>query len=737
MKQKRTMVLMAVLFMATVITGCRVGGVGSKGDVGQFIMDTSGGSGGADGGSGGGGGYVSLYTSYSSGADIEVLKVGEADATFPVANPAGNLGDNPLIISSPTTFSTTSTEPVTGTAYLYTDGYFYIANGDGAGNVDSEVTGLRNNSTLTLPGNIDINMDRDFINNGSVTTTEVATATPGYINLYCASFINRGTIALQGTASGGSGGDFYVYADYAVYNNGPINTYGANNADGNAGDGGSIDLMSAEYVVQNTAKLDSHGGTATGTSGFGGAAGYIYLESSEDDGGASCFNSGHLAAYGGAGVSGGGNGNSVEMFTGEIGDAINSGRIDTFGGDSSEGNGGDGSYVEIECQGGSVISNAHISTYGGSTTSLTGNGGTGGNIDFDVDDYGDPDYITPEETYNEDLQVSGNLITRGGSASSDLSATGSGGSGGYIYAYQSNDYHPLYQKHQMLGYGRIVTNGGDGNSGGEAGYVDMYHGDYGENNDTYFDCGGVVNRADIEAKGGNGIIGSTTTSATGGDGNDIEFYSYETYRYYLVTEPENALRRMMIDNSGNIDTSGGDSIDSTSSYGHAGYIYMWSHDGVQNSGNLTARGGDDNGTKVDGTAGYGGDGSSVTLWGERVSVDNTGVIDVSGGYGAYRGGDAGYDDAYETNYYGVLLANIDKVNTPGAIIGNGGNANPAVAGSMGGDGSRVEIWTESGVAGLTYGSVTADAGTGETDGLRNDIIIGGLLVQDEDPIPAP
>ncbi len=58
-------------------------------------------------------------------------------------------------------------------------------------------------------------------------------------------------------------------------------------------------------------------------------------------------------------------------------------------------------------------------------------------------------------------------------------------------------------------------------------------------------------------------------------------------------------------NSGNIDTSGGDSLEVTSAPGNASYVWIWGYNGVTNSGNIAAGGGDDLG--ADGLTGYGND----------------------------------------------------------------------------------------------------------------------------------
>ena len=324
--------------------------------------------------------------------------------------------------------------------------------------------------------------------------------------------------------------------------------------------------------------------------------------------------------------------------------------------------------------------------------------------------YLDDEYIS-EATPAGDVLFSGNVDTSGGLAVTDAGATGNGGSGGDFEIEGDYDYYPLGQQIALLGYSGIDTSGGDGNYGGSGGDVGVYN-EYGYTyTESYTPGGNITNEVDIDATGGSVVAAATTTPANGGDGGDVNMY---TEYYYGMFDPD--IDKVV--NSGNINTSGGDSLESTTSWtGYAGCVWFWGYNGVSNSGNITAMGGDDLGTDG-GTTGYGNRGDDIEFYAELGPVSNSGNLTSDGGDGEYRGGDADVIELFGP-----------EVSNSGAFAANGGDADPLLALSEGGDGEDVELFAPDGMQGITQtGTVTNDGGTGETPGSDGDYILGGQLL---------
>jgi hypothetical protein len=228
---------------------------------------------------------------------------------------------------------------------------------------------------------------------------------------------------------------------------------------------------------------------------------------------------------------------------------------------------------------------------------------------------------------------------------------------------------------------------------------------------VYTPGGSIINEVDINATGGSVVAAATIIPANGGDGGYVDM---ETDTYYGMFDPD--IDKVV--NSGNIDTSGGDSLESTtSSAGDAGYVWFWGYNGVTNSGNITARGGDDLGTDG-GITGYGNYGDYIELYAELGPVNNSGDLTTDGGDGEYTGANANVIELFGP-----------EVSNSGALAANGGDADPSLAGSAGGDGYDVELFCPGGMQGITQtGTVTNDGGAGETAGSDGDYILGGQLL---------
>ncbi|MDO8267473.1 MAG: hypothetical protein Q7T32_06525 [Moraxellaceae bacterium] len=146
-------------------------------------------------------------------------------------------------------------------------------------------------------------------------------------------------------------------------------------------------------------------------------------------------------------------------------------------------------------------------------------------------------------------------------------------------------------------------------------------------------------------------------------------------------------------NSGKMNATGADS--STAAAGNAGYIDLESGYYTQNTGNLTARGGN---TTFAGAAG--GDADYIELYSDWGPTFNSGAFDGRGGEGA-TGGDGA--DVYMYSYLGKLF-NSGKISVYGAnsTVGNGGNG-----GYVGFEAEGGQIRNSAGV--LAWGGDTTDA----------------------------
>ncbi len=711
MGSKRAFYLLFMLLtLSLTVYGCGGSGDGGGTTAGIYTINTSGADGGPNGGSGGSGGYFDLEMYYGSGGSIEVLKTGAANASWTPTTAVVNLGSNPLAIAADTTIAVVTVEPATGTPYLIADIYsLYISDGDTVLGNEPPVTGISVASGITLTLGLNYStatgtrfyLYNDIDNHGTITTVDYDATQRGNLRLYMASYHGNSAIDTSGTQDGQSGGYVYLSPNYSFFNNGTINTSGYGSATGAAGNGGDVGIW-PDYRLENTGDITTDGGTASGAGTTGGNAGYIDLEAYYGD----LFNSGDLSSRGGDGVTAGGNGDWQFLYVGSVGDLLNSGDLDTSGGDATGGNGGYGDWIGLYAYGGGIINTGDLTTTGGATTDVASNGGSGGDIDVYVD-YGYIYQYTPAG----DILFSGNINTSGGLAVTSTGATGNGGSGGDINIDGDFDYYPMGQRIALLGYSGIDTSGGDGNYGGSASWVEFYCDESYSDDGTYGPGCNITNEADLNTMGGDVVAGATTTPANGGDGGSVYL---ETDYYYGMLD--SSLDHVV--NRGNIDTSGGDSLESTTNnVGDAGYVWIWGYNSVTNSGDITAVGGDDFGTDG-GTTGYGNAGDDVELFAQLGPVKNTGDLDSSGGDGEYDGGRADNIDLFGP-----------EVKNSGNLTANGGDADASLAGSTGGNAEDVELYAPGGRDDITQsGTVTNNGGTGATVGTDGDYILGGELM---------
>lgn len=682
-------------------------------DIPQITINASGGIGGNIGASGGDGGYIELYK-YGGVGNIEILNSGAADASFTNKTPNANLGANPLEITVDTTIAVTGTEPAAGIAYLADadSSNIYISDGNSILADEDPVTGISiaENVTLTLGLNattsVYVILHNDIFNQGRITVEQYSITQMGHLNLYPNSYIGTTNSSISTAASleDQNAGWLGIDASGSIYNHGDLI---ANTLD-SATDAGSADGVGlyASYVVQNTGDIMVNGGhAANGDAGNGGS---VDLQSYWGV----MENSGNIIANGGNGQWGGG-ANDIYFYS-EIGGVYNSGNIHAYGGNATAGSSGWGGYFDVDNYGGDLISSGDINLSGGDTTDASSSAGAGGYIDF----YNSTSGID-ETTPAGDILVSGSIDISGGSAAA--LGTGNGRYGGSIYAEVDNyGFSKGESRIAFLGYSAINASGGDANYPGDADEVYVYN-EYAENNyntccndHPYYGAGDIINEADILAIGGSVVANATVvTDVAGGRGAWI---GLETE--YSLAADSDTLDRVI--NKGDIANSGGNGLETTSQYNATGGgVWFWGYDGVENTGNILGNGGDDLGTDG-GTTGYGGIAYEIDFYAELGGVNNTGDLSNNGGDGEYRGA-----RSYGIELYGAKITNSGDLNS------NGGNADAALTASIGGNSGYIELFSPKGASGVdNSGTITATGGTGETAGNDSSIYVAGMCVSD-------
>ena len=760
-------------FVPLIILTAALSGCGG-GDSGTLSIDLSGGNGGPDyvlteadfsvgdlekglnteSGKGGHGGSFSAV-----GGLLYMMSTGEVDTSLNLETAKTDTGENPLQVTANTTLAIVESEQDADVAYLKAigEGNYGIFVSDGNESTDDEaVTGITVVSGRTLTFDVPeeegsipvIVVSADIINNGIITTGDTdVTESRQSLSIECRNFANNGSIHLEGTDPGQNGGWLYINTTYSIYNRGPVTTYGmdAQTDGGDGGSGGRIYMRAyGEFasMVFNSANLDTHGGDGTAAESLAGNGGDIELILYNDfedelnklspldidipDG--TVYNSGTLTANGGRGVSSGGNGGNV-LLENSTKETVNKGSITTAGGTCSESNGGDGGNISL-FSALKLRSAANLLANGGSTESSERSGGNGGDISVIIEHpYFSRIYKeTLDERIDEYLnnspvpvcKITGNLTSRGGSAPTHGTSTGSGGDGGNIELYAGYN-GVLY----LSGYGNLVTKGGTGTVGGDGGFVDINYDSYyksiSEYPDYAFNC---VNHIQIDASGGNGATGTNTTTAVGGNGGEVSLLGDE------------------LRNLGDIDTSGGSNCNLSASYyelgpqfnlyfGAGGDVTLFGSN-LHNQGNIVTSGGSDIGTSTEDEVGLGGNGGTINLRAFQALV-NYGHIFANGGAGTFAGGHAPGARVYRdteseipSREHGVFVSSEGTVDNGGNITCNGGN------GIYGGCGGAVSITGAS--QDTTRGAITARCGTGTVDGeptkgYIDDVVVNSVYIQ--------
>ena len=610
----------------------------------------------------------------------------------------------------------------------------YGADGD-ANTADTPYTGISvaSGATLTMGlndgGTARISVSNDIENNGTITTVDNGTRR-GYLTLNAYNYIASGVIDTSGNSTAFHGGYIEIYTAYSIINSGALNSNGNLDSLDNGGNGGSVRLDSNGFI-QNSGDINAYGADSTSSYGGTGRSAYMYAAYIENSGNINTNagdsistlsgkspgqvrlnselglnNSGNISATGGNGSNGGSQG-YVWLATNAMGTTRNSGNIITNSGDGLTGYAGYNNSISLRASGGDVINSGDISAAGGSgVTSTSSSYGRGGSIEFRTDS-GDGG------TAPGNIIVSGNLDTSAGDLSAAAAASGRGGYGGSISMRinMNEGNHPVSdQGISLLGYTDINTNGGNGYNAGRGGNVELYTYETMDAASFEYKTGPVINEANISTRGGDAIVSTSTTLAYGDYGGNVYM---ETADQYAFNNSETK-----VSNSGDIDTSGGNSYNMTSSYySHSGYISLFGFHGVDNSGAITANGGNDTATDG-GTNGRGGYAQSVNIDAEMGSIVNSGNISNNGGNGEYYGG---YSNG--VSMYGMTVKNS------GDLSSNGGNADATLRASYGGNAGDSTLWGLDGFNAVSNsGALSYSGGTGVTEGADGCVIVGMTVV---------
>lgn len=716
------LVFLLLIPVIAVLALSACGGGGGGGGPTTYSISTSGGEAGVDGGTGGFGGRVQIIKFGGTGS-VEVRKSGTVNASFTHTQATPDLGSNALEITSDTTIQALVGEPTAGTPYMLPgDIFLYISDGDSIPGNETAVTGLRvaSGATLTLELNnpaasgteTRLYLPNDIDNNGTITPANIDGTQRGGLDLVFRSYHGStgSRIDTSGVVAGQNGGAIRLTtlggdASMAINNRGDIDASGAEAPSGNGGMGGSINLDGYAFF-ENSGTISSIGGR--GVSGNGGRGGHVRIESGTEQ----LYNSGDINAYGGDGSAAGGPGGLVEFESnttgGGSGEIRNSGDINASGGESTGAiGGGPGGLIEIDAHG-DLLNNATLNATGGASLDATASGGNGGYISLASSP------ISLIATLAGNVSIAGDIHCAGGHA--ETTGTGFGGQGGTVEIVLDTSGSasgatglpaPGNQQLILYGYTDIDASGGSGNHGDMGGSVNIIsEGERWDNGASAFvddPCGDTINEADILVTGGSVAAGATTLPATGGTGGQA-FLLADTDATAVNPAAEQVI------NSGAIDTSGGDSLALTSDPGgNAGGIGLSARHLVSNSGNLTNNGGSDLVNDDSPTTGFGHGSGMIMLQSHGGTASNSGTLTANGGNGEMLGGEA----------IGIILGH-DQVINSAAISARGGNADSALAGSLGGAGGTVTVY-DNDLPDLT-GNIDCAGGTGVTAGADGSVV---------------
>jgi hypothetical protein len=767
-KRKQLVIAVSMAMLGGVLTGCSSSSDSPAAGTYTFVAN-GGTAGNLNYARGGEGGDINLYNDGGTGG-VEIRKSGKANTNFssPIKPAKANLGSNPLTISASTTIRTVdynnpiadggsttalqlyvgtddvirtaagtnavyANDPVmaAGTPYLRTNinpYRIYLSAGTVAAD-DTVVTGLSiaAGATLTLapnnPCSTEIDLINDIDNSGTITRALVDGCS---LSIHANTYIASGSVVNIGDEDNENGGGVYIYAATGISNKGSINTYGFDenndvNGDEQGGYGGQITLGAEGYVV-NSGMLDSSGGdgklgggsgnmvrlygayvennaeiNATGgnniadpvVSGNGGDGGEVFMTSDYGTNNTASINN-----SGGNGQ-GGGDGAELQMRTYSWGQVKNAASITSNGGTGLVDNrGGDAGYINMSTNGEDLLNSGDLSFVGGDNTG-TDYAGDGGDVNFQANggEGGKP---------AGNIVISGNINLSGGSAVA--TGEGYGGEGGNLSANVYPTDQGTSQKVSMLGYVSITSNGGDGaeSSYAQGGRIGLYA-DHRLNETTQkWTAGDAFNEVPVTANGGNGTAEAPVANQ-GGDGG----------RLYVQASTDDVVKNLGVTakNTAAVSVNGGNATGDETFYsygGHGGSVNVEAYSNANNSGDVSANGGDG--------GEYGDNGGYLNVITVTGAAQNSGDFSAMGGDGVMYGSNGGY-----------LWVNGTSASNSGDINVNGGNATAmeTLDYTQGGDGGYI------GVVGLglnggasNSGSMSYTFGVGDTNGDEGCLQVG-------------
>ncbi len=409
-------------------------------------------------GSGGNGGRLDIN---SSGA-VKVLKTGSVDASFVVSEPTPSFGTTHVVISSGTTTSVQlDVDGIDGGLYTKAGNpRLYLGNNDGDTANDPEVTGLTVEAGATL-----VLVDQNYWGSTSVAhvsndlvidgTLAADTGKSLYLEANLIAVNGSGAIITSATTTDTNAGDMYL-GDGAgitkkIINHGTIEAKGLG-----SGNGGYL-YMEADDLIANYGTIDVSGGSSDTGSG-GSCRQWDSLDIYVDYG--NFYSSGAIRMNGGDGSVAGGNAGQAWIETaysgndnGMNGDIILSGTLEAIGGRGDAGSGGGTGYFYFETDAmGKIAVNATMTIKGGKGSSASGGSPYG--IDFYSYNYASVTVTTPGT-----IRISGKIDVSGGDGDG-------GGNAGYLGLY--SDTVDI----EVIGFPVFYLNGGDGPvTGGAGGYA--------------------------------------------------------------------------------------------------------------------------------------------------------------------------------------------------------------------------------------------------------------------------
>ncbi len=451
-------------------------------------------------GSGGTGGQLYLN---STGA-ANVLKTGFVDASFVVSEPTPSFGPVHAVISSGTTTSVQlDIDGIDGGLYTKAGNpRLYLGNNDGNTANDPEVTGLTVEAGASLVlvdqgywgGSSVAHFSNDMVIEG---TLAADTGKGLYIEANLVLVGSTGTITTSATTTDYGAADMYIGnaigVTHKIINHGTIEAKGLG-----SGNGGYM-YMEADDLIANYGTIDVSGGSSDTGSG-GSCLQWDSLDIYVDYG--NFYSSGTIRMNGGDGGGAGGNGGQAWIETaysgndnGMNGDIILRGTLEAIGGKGDAGNGGGNGYFGFETDAmGKIAVNATMTIKGGKGSSAGASGGSPGGIEFYSYDYSSLTVTTPGN-----IAISGSIDLSGGDGDG-------GGNAGYLGLY--SDTVDI----EVIGFPVFYLNGGDGPvTGGAGGYAGIT-------------ASGVINNTSaIIISGG---MGDTGGGLYGGGGDSLYFSGF-------------------------------------------------------------------------------------------------------------------------------------------------------------------------------------------------------------------